>query len=178
MGAMVVPCNRLYRRPALRSRPAAGGAETIVVLSRVYPAVKAAREGTRLRNIIVTNIKEEMPAVLGRLFTLAKEKKDGHRQPFAGDPGAIAFQKVLTLKGDDAAADVSPDDVALLQYTGGTTGTSKGAMLSHRALVANTMQCSAWFRHAMHDGKDNVMAGHPLLPRFRLDPGMKLAGPL
>ncbi len=175
IGAIVVPCNPLYTPPELRYQLADAGAETIVVLSRVYPAVKAAREGTKLRNIIVTNIKEEMPPVLRTLFTLAKEKKDGHRQPFEGDPGAIAFQKLLTLKADDSAADVSPDDVALLQYTGGTTGTSKGAMLSHRALVANTMQCSAWFGHAMHDGKDNVMAVMPLFHVYGLTTVMNFA---
>src|SRR5438876_983860 len=136
IGAVVVPCNPLYTPPELRQQLADAGAETIVVLSRIYPAVKAAREGTKLRNVIVTNIKEEMPPVLRTLFTLAKEKKEGHRQPFAGDPGAIAFQKVLALGGDDSAAEVDPDEVALLQYTGGTTGTSKAAMLSHRAIVA------------------------------------------
>ncbi|MEA2662623.1 MAG: long-chain acyl-CoA synthetase, partial [Chloroflexota bacterium] len=175
IGAVVVPCNPLYTPPELRHQLADAGAETIVVLSRVYPVVKAAREGTKLRNIIVTNIKEEMPPVLRTLFTLAKEKKEGHRQPFAGDPGAIAFRTVLGLKGDDSAADVSPDDVALLQYTGGTTGTSKGAMLSHRALVANTLQCKAWFGGAMRDGQDAVMAVMPLFHVYGLTTVMNFA---
>jgi long-chain acyl-CoA synthetase len=116
----------------------------------------------------VTNIKEEMPPVLRTLFTFAKEKKDGHRQAFAGDPGAIAFQKVLGLKGDDSAATVDPDSVAVLQYTGGTTGTSKGAMLSHRALVANALQCKAWFGPALKDGEDAVMAVMPLFHIYGL----------
>ena len=174
-GAVVVPCNPLYTPPELRQQLADAGTETIVVLSRIYPAVKAAREGTKLRNVIVTNIKEEMPPVLRTLFTLAKEKKEGHRQPFVGDPGAIAFQKVLALKGDDSAAEVDPDDVALLQYTGGTTGTSKGAMLSHRALVANTLQCSAWFGHAMREGVDAVMAVMPLFHVYGLTTVMNFA---
>src|SRR5258708_21034582 len=89
---IVVPGTPLYTPPELRYQLADAGAETIVVLSRVYPAVQAAREGTKLRNIIVTNIKEEMPPVLRTLFTLAKAKKDGHRQPFERDPGALAFQ--------------------------------------------------------------------------------------
>jgi hypothetical protein len=55
------------------------------VLSRLYPVLKARARGTKVRNVIVTNIKEEMPLVLRTLFTLAKEKKDGHRQPFKGD---------------------------------------------------------------------------------------------
>ena len=168
IGAVVVPCNPLYTPPELRYQLADSGAETIVVLSRGYPVVKAAREGTKIRNVIVTNIKEEMPPVLRTLFTLAKEKKEGHRVRFAGDPGAIAFRKVLSLGGDDAAADVKSDDIALLQYTGGTTGTSKGAMLSHRALVANTLQCAAWFGKAMENGKDAVMGVMPLFHVYGL----------
>ena len=175
IGAVVVPCNPLYTPPELRYQLIDSGAETIVVLSRVYPAVKAARGGTKVRNVIVTNIKEEMPPVLRTLFTLAKEKKDGHRQPFAGDPGTIAFQQVLRLNGDDSAAEVDPDAVALLQYTGGTTGTSKGAMLSHRALVANTLQCRAWFGQALREGQDSVMAVMPLFHVYGLTTVMNFA---
>src|SRR5438552_1303858 len=175
IGAIVVPCNPLYTPPELRYQLADAGAETIVVLSRLYPAVKAAREGTKIRNVIVTNIKEEMPPVLRTLFTLAKEKKDGHRVPFEGDPGAIAYQKVLSLGGDDSAAPVSPNDIAVLQYTGGTTGTSKGAMLSHRALVANTLQCAAWFGRAMRNGKDAVMGVMPLFHVYGLTTVMNFA---
>jgi long-chain acyl-CoA synthetase len=175
IGAVVVPCNPLYTPPELRYQLADSGAETIVVLSRGYPVVRAAREGTRIRNVIVTNIKEEMPPVLRMLFTLAKEKKDGHRVPFAGDPGAIAFKEVLSLGGDTSAAPVRSDDVAILQYTGGTTGTSKGAMLSNRALVANTLQCAAWFGKAMRDGQDAVMGVMPLFHVYGLTTVMNFA---
>ena len=175
MGAVVVPCNPLYTPTELRYQLADSGAETIVVLSRGYPVVRAAREGTRIRNVIVTNIKEEMPPILRTLFTFAKEKKDGHRVPFAGDPGAIAFRQLLSLGGDDSAAAARPDDVAVLQYTGGTTGTSKGAMLSHRALVANTLQCAAWFGQAMRNGKDAVMGVMPLFHVYGLTTVMNFA---
>jgi long-chain acyl-CoA synthetase len=175
IGAVVVPCNPLYTPTELRYQLADSGAETIVVLSRGYPVVRAAREGTRIRNVIVTNIKEEMPPILRTLFTFAKEKKDGHRVPFAGDPGAIAFREVLSLGGDTSPGPVRPDDVALLQYTGGTTGTSKAAMLSHRALVANTLQCAAWFGQAMRDGKDAVMGVMPLFHVYGLTTVMNFA---
>ena len=175
IGAVVVPCNPLYTPAELRHQLADAGATTVVVLSRGYPVVKAAREGTSVRNVIVTNIKEEMPAVLRLLFTLAREKKEGHRVAFAGDPGAIAFQQVPSLGGDDSAAAVQPSDVAVLQYTGGTTGTSKGAMLSHRALIANTLQCKAWFGPALVDGKDAVMAVMPLFHVYGLTTVMNFA---
>ncbi len=136
-GATVVPCNPLYTAPELHHQLADSGAATLVVLSRLYPVAKAARTGTSVKNVIVTNIKEEMPPLLRVMFTLAKEKKDGHRQPFKGDDGAIAFRDVLAAPATPFDGGTRKDDVALLQYTGGTTGVSKGAMLSHRALVAN-----------------------------------------
>jgi len=84
-GAIVVPCNPLYTPPELQHQLADSGATVVVVLSRLYPVVKAARANTQVEHVIVTKIKEEMPPVLRVLFTLAKENKDGHRQPFAGD---------------------------------------------------------------------------------------------
>lgn len=166
-GAIVVPCNPLYTVPELRHQLADSGAQTLVALSRLYPVAKAAREGTNVKNMIVTNIKEEMPLVLRTLFTLAKEKKDGHRQPFKGDPGAVAFREVLDAPAEPFDAGVAKDDIALLQYTGGTTGVSKGAMLSHRALVANTLQCRAWHVH-VHDGQGVGMAVMPFFHVYGL----------
>ena len=173
-GATVVPCNPLYTAPELRHQLADSGAQTLVVLSRLYPVAKAAREGTSVKNVIVTNIKEEMPLVLRTLFTLAKEKKDGHRQPFAGDPGAMAFRDVLRAPAEVFDAGVKKDDIALLQYTGGTTGVSKGAMLSHRALVANTLQCRAWFV-GTKDTEGTTMAVMPFFHVYGLTVVMSLA---
>lgn len=173
-GAIVVPCNPLYTVPELRHQLADSGATTVVVLSRLYPVVKAAREGTAVKSVIVTNIKEEMPPILRALFTIAKEKKDGHRQPFEGDPGARAFKDVLRSPATPFDTGTKKDDVALLQYTGGTTGVSKGAMLSHRALVANTLQCRAWFTH-MKDAEGVGMAVMPFFHVYGLTVVMSLA---
>src|SRR5437879_9010741 len=83
-GAVVVPCNPRYTAPELAHQRSDSGAAVGVVLSRLYPLVNAARPGTGVSHVIVTNIKEEMPPVLRLLFTVARDKKDGHRQPFAG----------------------------------------------------------------------------------------------
>jgi long-chain acyl-CoA synthetase len=173
-GATVVPCNPRYTPPELQHQLADSGATVVVVLSRLYPLVKAARSGTSVEHVIVTNIKEEMPPVVRLLFTLAKEKKDGHRQPFAGDRGAIALTKVLEAPADPFDAGTGPDDLALLQYTGGTTGVSKGAMLSHRALVANTLQCRAWFTN-LRDGQGTAVAVMPFFHVYGLTVVMSLA---
>ncbi len=174
LGAVVVPCNPRYTPRELQYQLADSGAETIVVLSRFYPVVKAARAGTRLRNVVVTNIKEEMPPVIRLAFTLTKERKDGHRVPWRGDPGTRAFRELLVYDGEPVAAAVSPADLAVLQYTGGTTGTPKGAMLSHRALLANTLQCRSWFTN-QRDGQGAIMAVMPLFHVYGLTVAMNLA---
>src|SRR5438094_1221324 len=173
-GAIVVPCNPLYTPPELQHQLADSGATVVVALSRLYPVVKAARVGTAVEHVIVTNIKEEMPPILRVLFTLAREKKDGHRQRFAGDPGAISMREVLSAPAGPFDAGTGPDDLAVLQYTGGTTGVSKGAMLSHRALVANTLQCRAWFTN-LRDGDDAAMAVMPFFHVYGLTVVMSLA---
>ena len=173
-GAVLVCCNPRYTAAELQHQLADAGATVVVVLSRLYPLVNAARPGTAVERVIVTNIKEEMPPVLRKLFTLAKEKKDGHRQPFAGDAGALAFREVLAARPEPFDAGVRADDLALLQYTGGTTGVSKGAMLSHRALVANTLQCRAWFTN-MRDGEGAAMAVMPFFHVYGLTVVMSLS---
>jgi long-chain acyl-CoA synthetase len=173
-GAVVVPCNPLYTPPELQHQLTDSGARVVVVLSRLYPVVKAARAGTAVEHVIVTNIKEEMPPVLRLLFTLAKEKKDGHRQPFAGDPGAVSFREVTAAPATPFAAGTRAGDLAVLQYTGGTTGVSKGAMLSHRALVANTLQSRAWFTN-IRDGQGTVVAVMPFFHVYGLTVVMSLA---
>ena len=173
-GATVVPCNPLYTPPELQRQLVDSGASVVVVLSRLYPAVKTARAGTDVRHVIVTNIKEEMPPVLRALFTLAKERKDGHRQPFKADAGTVAFREVVSASAEPFDVGARADDIAVLQYTGGTTGVSKGAMLSHRALVANTLQCRAWFTN-LRDGEDAAVAIMPFFHVYGLTAIMSLA---
>jgi len=173
IGAVVVPCNPLYTPREIAHQLTDAGAETIIVLSRLYPVIRAARADTPLRNIIVTSIKEEMPLVTKILFTVAKERKDGHRQAFGGDPGAIGFPALLRGRGDGSAAAVRPSDLAVLQYTGGTTGVPKAAMLSHRALLANTLQARAWFNNLV-DGQDTMMAVMPLFHVYGLTTVMNM----
>jgi len=173
-GATVVPCNPLYTAPELHHQLADSGAATLVVLSRLYPVAKAARQGTSVKNVIVTNIKEEMPPLLRVMFTLAKEKKDGHRQPFKGDDGAVAFTDVLDAPPTPFDGGTRKDEIALLQYTGGTTGVSKGAMLSHRALVANILQSRSWFTN-LKDGEGSAVAIMPFFHAYGLTVVMCLA---
>lgn len=142
-GAIVVANNPLYTARELTYQLNDAGATTIITLSKLYPTVQQILPDTQLENVIVTNIKEYMPFVLRTLFALFREKKDGHRVSLA--PGHVWFQDWIRNRSTAAPnVEVTPDDVAIYQYTGGTTGVSKGAIATHRALVANTIQIDAW----------------------------------
>src|SRR5467141_4299101 len=78
-GAVIVPCNPLYTAPELRRQLADSGTETLVALSRLHAVERAARDGTPVRNLILTNIKEYFPPILRALFTLTRERREGHR---------------------------------------------------------------------------------------------------
>jgi long-chain acyl-CoA synthetase len=152
-GAVVTAINPLYTPRELTYQLNDAEAETLVTLSKFYPTVEAVRDSTALRQVIVTNLKEYFPAALWALFTLFKERKEGHRVSLRRERPTFWFQDLLATARSAAGPGiaVNPDDTALLQYTGGTTGSPKGAMLKHRGLVANTLQIRAWlsdFREA------------------------------
>src|SRR5882762_3233714 len=133
-GAVVVPCNPLYTPPELQHQLADSGATVVVALSRLHAVARAARDGTPVRNLILTNIKEYFPPILRALFTLARERREGHRTTIDRAAGERSFPDLLRDGAALRPVDVRPDDTAILQYTGGTTGVPKGAVLSHRAL--------------------------------------------
>jgi len=166
-GAVVVPCNPLYTPPELRRQLADSGTETLVALSRLHAVARAARDGTPVRRVILTNIKEYFPSPLRLLFTLAREKREGHRATIDPAAGERHFGDVLRAGGAVLPVDVRPDDTAVLQYTGGTTGVPKGAVLSHRALVANVLQSRAW-NPELVEGRERGVTVMPLFHVYGL----------
>jgi long-chain acyl-CoA synthetase len=147
-GVIVVPTNPLYVEREIEYQLKDSGAKAILTLSKFLGAVQAVRERTDLEHVLVTNIKEYFPRKLQLLFTLAKERKDGHRVTLPVDGRTYWLQhKLHVAPPDPPAVDVSPDDIALLQYTGGTTGVAKGAMLTHRNLLANQEMIRAWLKN-------------------------------
>jgi len=142
-GAVVVATNPLYVEREVEHQFDDAGIEIAVVFSRRYPLVNAVRDRTRLKKVIVTNIKDYFPPLLRLLFTIVKEKKEGDRQTL--QRGDLDLKTLLrSAPATRPGVDVSPDDLALLQYTGGTTGVPKGAMATHFNLVADTLQMKAW----------------------------------
>lgn len=192
-GAIVVANNPLYTAKELAHQISDAGATTIITLSKMYPTVQQIIPQTHLRNVIVTNIKEYMPFVLRTAFTLLREKRDGHRVTLTDDH--VWFQDWIGDQPTSAPdVDVGAEDVALYQYTGGTTGVSKGAIATHRALVADTLQINVWLPD-MEPGGETYLAVIPffhvygmvacmssavqqagrliLLPQFNLDDVLK-----
>ena len=166
-GAVVVTCNPLYTAPELRRQLVDSGAKTLVALSRLHAVARAAREGTPVRNLILTNIKEYFPSPLRLLFTLAREKREGHRAIVDAAAGERSFDAVLRAGGPVRPVDVRPDDTAVLQYTGGTTGVPKAAVLSHRALVANVLQSRSW-NPQLAEGRERGVTVMPLFHVYGL----------
>ena len=164
-GGIVVACNPLYSPRELAHQLADCGAETIIVMSSLYGVVKQIQGETAIKNVVVTNIKEYFPPHLKLLFTLLMEKKQGHRAELvAGDHW---FQELLSryTPADRPRVEINPaEDVAIFQYTGGTTGVSKGAMATHRNLVANALQIKYWLPDAIEAGEIVLVA----LPLFHV----------
>jgi long-chain acyl-CoA synthetase len=168
-GAVVTTINPLYTPRELTHQLNDAEAEILVTLSKFYPTVEAVRDQTTLRQVIVTNLKEYFPTTLRALFTLFKERKEGHRVSLRRDTPTFWFQDILAATRTTAAPGVvvAPDDTALLQYTGGTTGTPKGAMLKHSGLVANTLQIRAWLSD-FREGAETMLLVLPLFHVFGL----------
>ncbi len=162
-GGVVAATSPLYTEAELERQLNDCGASVVVTLSSTYERVKHVQPKTKVRTVICTNIKDFFPSHLKVLFTMFREQKEGHRANVrAGDP---QMEKLLLHHADTPPrVDVKPDDLALLQYTGGTTGLPKAAMLSHRTLVTNVLQTAHWNTLA-EPGKEIFVC---VLPFFHL----------
>ncbi|GMU69494.1 MAG: long-chain-fatty-acid--CoA ligase [Steroidobacteraceae bacterium] len=158
-GFTVVNVNPLYTWHELEHQLNDSGAETILVLENFAHVVQRALPSTKLKTVIVTSVGSMLGGLKGRIvdFVLRRVQK---KVPPWKIAGAHDFMRVLaegqrlTLR----PVQVAPEDIAFLQYTGGTTGVSKGAVLTHRNMVANVLQGTAWFGSAMPDRATYVIA--------------------
>lgn len=172
-GAVVVQHNPLYTEAELRHQLADSGARAAVILDRAYDTVIAASRGTSLRHVIVTSMSEYLPASKRLALRLPLKRARAARQelttPLPDDPGLLFFQDVLRgSRSRHHQVSVDPhSDLAALQYTGGTTGRPKGAMLTHFNLVANAYQTAAWDPNAELD-RGTVLAVLPIFHVFGL----------
>ena len=161
-GGIAVPMNPLYTEHELEFALNECGAETAIVLTPYYPKVKSIQPRTRLKRIIATNIKEYLPTIVRFVFTLLKEKKEGHR--VALKAGDLWFRNLLSEYANlpKPQIPVKPEDPAVLLFTGGTTGSPKCAIGTHHALLMAGKQLDSWFRVVLKEWKDCIMLNMPL----------------
>jgi long-chain acyl-CoA synthetase len=173
-GGVVVATNPLYSAREIEHQLNDAGIEIMLVMSNFYNLVKSVQPKTRLRRLVVTNIKEYLPGPMRTLFTLLKEKKGGHRVTLA--EGDLWLQDVLGRhdRRERPALEIGPEDVALFQYSGGTTGLSKAAVATHRNLVANTLQIHSWMTQC-RDGEEIVLMAIPMFHVYGMVAGMSFA---
>ncbi|MCA9937287.1 MAG: long-chain fatty acid--CoA ligase [Anaerolineales bacterium] len=175
-GGIVIATNPLYTERELTHQLADCGAETVFVLSRFYPLLKQVQKAghTQVKRIIVSNIKEYLPVHLRLLYTLAKEKKEGDR--VALEPGDMTLPDFLAAgrRAPKPTVKVNANDIALLQYTGGTTGLSKGAVGTHGNVVANVYMAKAWINNLVKPGQEVTLLALPLFHVYGMIGGMHL----
>jgi len=161
-GATVLPLNPIYTESELEGPLVNCAPETIVTLTLFYNRVKSIQPKTKVKRVIASNIKEFLPPVLRLLFTLVKEKKEGHRIRL--QTGDSWFSDLLKTAepGRKARVPVSPDDPAIILLSGGTTGTPKGAVGTHRCLVSSGLQLKSWVENLKSESQDIVMLPLPL----------------
>ncbi|MBN1534586.1 MAG: long-chain fatty acid--CoA ligase [Spirochaetes bacterium] len=158
MGATIVPTNPLYTEPELQFQLADSGARAAVSLDLLAPRIEKVRPDTKLESVVYCHINDYLPFPKKQLFPLAK--KEMYRKVV---PSGNTFE-FLQLIGRFPSGEVedrsSWNGLAALLYTGGTTGVSKGAMLSHSNLSSNVQQFSVWFP-AMKAGEGSTIAVFP-----------------
>lgn len=167
-GLIVVNVNPLYTAPELIHQMKDAEVDTIVVLSNFLSTIEKALPSTSLKNIIVSDLGDlfPRPKAWAIHFILKYIKK---KIPTVSFP-KISFREVLRTgrKKTLQKVDVRSEDVAFLQYTGGTTGIAKGAMLTHRNMVANILQAEAWFSPVFRKEQEIIVTALPLYHIFSL----------
>lgn len=159
-GGVVVATNPQYTEREIKHQANDSGMKLMIVMSNFYELVKRVQPETSISQIIVTNLKETLPPLTGLLFTLLKEKKGGFKVTLRDNDLWMPDLMVQYSDHERPQVDVGPDDVAIFQYSGGTTGIPKAAIGLHRNLVANTVQMLYWVTSA-EMGKEVVMMAIP-----------------
>jgi long-chain acyl-CoA synthetase len=167
-GMIVVNCNPLYSPRELHHQLADSGAEAIVVLENFAQTVENAVPGTAVRAVIVTGAGDQLGGARGQVVNLVV--RHVRRAVPAYNLKAERFNRALKLGQSQAftEAKAEPADIAFLQYTGGTTGVAKGAMLTHRNMIANLQQVHAWVADAIRLDGDMFLGALPLYHVFAL----------
>jgi len=172
-GAVAVPTNPLYHEHELEVQLKDSGAETLIAVDMFYPVIARVIPRTKVKYLILCGIKDYLPFPLNLLYPI-KARIDREWVHVKRSPPIYDFLDIMRDKDASAPdATVSPDDVALLQYTGGTTGIPKGAVLTHRNLVVNAVQSQAWLTLG-NESKVTILAVIPFFHVYGMTTAMNL----
>jgi long-chain acyl-CoA synthetase len=169
-GGTVVNTNPLYTARELEHQLHDSGAEIIVILENFAHVLQEVIARTQVKHIVVTSVGELLGFPKGSIVDYVIRHRRKAVPPWQL-PTAIRFRRALAAgrRATLAPVDVGHDDLAFLQYTGGTTGVSKGAMLTHRNMVANVLQANAWVESTFNSSvPENTITALPLYHIFAL----------
>ena len=144
-GFVLVNVNPLYTARELEHQLKDSGAKAIIIIENFAKTLQDGKNGSAIEHIVLCAMGDELGCIKGSIVNFVVRTVKKMVPPFSL-PGAVRFNHALS-KGRKAKFDepvLKPDDMALLQYTGGTTGVSKGAVLLHRNIIANVLQSEAW----------------------------------
>ncbi|MDQ1703208.1 MAG: long-chain acyl-CoA synthetase [Frankiaceae bacterium] len=180
IGAVVVNCNPLYTPRELGHQLADSGAVVVICIDLAYPTVAEVRAATALRHVVVTSVVDYLPRAKRLLLHLplpsVRKRRASISARVPGDADVVRFPDLLrAAKVRAPQADFDPlEHLAALQYTGGTTGIAKGAMLTHANLVANAYQARLWVPDA-RVGSEPLLAIIPMFHAYGMTGCMNLA---
>ena len=168
-GCTAVACNPLYTAPELHHQLKDSGASVLVVVENFAATAQQALAGTAVKHVVVTGVGDMLglPKAVIVNFMLRHVKK---MVPMWNIPQALSFNEVISrgAVGSFSPVVIGHEDIAFLQYTGGTTGISKGAILTHRNLVSNVLQAEAWIKPNVRIGEEFIVTALPLYHIFAL----------
>ena len=169
LGLTVVNTNPLYTTRELHHQLEDSGAKVLVVLDNFAATAEQSLDGTQVKNVITTGVGDMIGFPKGNIinFVVKNVRKE---VPTFKLPSAVRFKDALARGKSHPMpkTDVGHDDIAFLQYTGGTTGVAKGAMLTHRNMVANMLQADAWISGSAKAGEEIIVTALPLYHIFSL----------
>jgi long-chain acyl-CoA synthetase len=168
-GYAVVNCNPLYSPRELEYQLADSGAEAIVIVENFAHVLAEVIGKTKIKHVITTELGDLLDFPKRQVVNFVV-KHVKHLVPAWHFASAVSFRQALAVgrAQEWTPPEVGPDDIAFLQYTGGTTGVPKGAMLTHRNLVANLQQAHAWLRNVLQEGREIIVTPLPLYHVFAL----------
>lgn len=168
-GYTVVNCNPLYTSRELEHQLKDSGAEVILIVENFAHTLQHALPNTDIKHVIVTQLGDMLGGFKGLLVNLVV-KYVKKMVPAWSIPGHTRFNDVLAAGARHTLdpVDVGHEDIAYLQYTGGTTGVAKGAVLTHRNVIANLQQAHAWIKPFLSEGAETIITALPLYHIFSL----------